>query len=209
MKYISAPTIGRAWAKAYRLVMEEGHEMNDGTAPITEVMNLYISVDDAQSSDKILDAMADPGMIDWMVNKNFGGMEPVLDWGYSYGARLHNFNGIDQVAEVVNKLRLRPGSKASTISLMDPSEDFSGHMPCVIALDVKIRDGKLTITGLFRSQDIGKKFYADAMALAAIQKEIALAVGVDCGSIELLIASAHVVDTEYGKQEKFSRFLKQ
>lgn len=207
MKLISAPTIGHAWAEAYKLIMEEGHVMADGSMPITEVMNLYVSVDDVQSSDKILDTLADPAMIDWMVNKNFGGPQPILDWGYSYGMRLRNFAGTNQIAESIKKLQKRPGSKASTIVLMDPAQDFSGHMPCIVALDPKIRDGKLTLTGFFRSQDIGKKFYADILALAAIQKEIAEAAGVACGSVELLITSAHVVETDYGKQAEFDAAL--
>jgi thymidylate synthase len=209
MKSISAPTIGYAWAEAYKLIMKEGHIMTDGTVPITEVMNVYLSVADAQSSDKILEAMADPEMIDWMVNKNFGGTEPVLDWGYSYGMRFRNFGGVDQIAEAIKKLQKRPGSKTATITLMDPSKDFTGHMPCIITLDPKIRDGKLMLTGFFRSQDIGKKFYADMMALAVIQKEIAQRVGVECGSIELLITSAHVVESEYEKQQEFDAVLGQ
>lgn len=209
MKYISAPTIGYAWAEAYKLVMKDGHAMTDGTKPITEVMNLYISVEDPQASDKVLAALTDPEMIDWMVNKNFGGTEPVLDWGYSYGMRFRNFGGVDQVAAAIEKLKERPGSKSATITLMDPARDFTGHMPCIIALDPKIRDGKLMLTGFFRSQDIGKKFYADMMALAAIQKEIADTVGVEYGSIELLIASAHVVNTEYGKWAEFDVAMRQ
>lgn len=207
MKYITAPTIGYAWAKAYKLVMQEGHVMADGSVPITEVMNLYISVADAQSSDKILEALADPAMVDWMVDKNFGNGKPIPDWGYSYGIRLRNFEGVDQIAASIEKLRKRPGSKAVTISLINPTHDFVGHMPCIIALDPKIRDNQLTLTAFFRSQDIGKKFYADVLALAAIQREIAEVLDVACGSIDLLITSAHVVESEYDRQEEFDAVL--
>ncbi len=203
MNYISVTTIGYAWAAAHKLVMEAGHIMTDGTKPVTELMNIYISVDDAQASDKILDKLADPARVDWMVNQNFGGTTPIDEWGYSYGMRLRDFHGNDQIAEAVKKLQIRPGSRSATISLMDPSLDFTGHMPCIVALDPKIRDSKLTLTGFFRSQDIGKKFYADMLALAAIQKEIADKVGVTCGSIELLITSALVCESEYGLQESF------
>lgn len=203
MKYISAPTIGYVWMEAYKLIMREGHIMTDGTKEITEVMNLYLSVDNAQASDKILDDMVDPAMVDWMVHKNFGGTEPIDDWGYSYGMRFRDFNGVNQIEEAVKKLKVRPGSKSATITLMDPTHDFVGHMPCIITLDPKIRDNKLTLTGFFRSQDIGKKFYADMMALAVIQKEIADKVGVEYGSVDLLITSAHVVFTEYGRDKEF------
>lgn len=200
MKYISSPTIGHAWAEAYQLVMGEGRTLTDGSKPAKEVSNLYISVDNPQISDQILEKHADPAAIDWMVLKNFGGTKPIDDWGYSYGMRMRNFKGVDQVAKVIEKLKQRPESKSAAITLMDPMVDFAGHMPCIIALDPKIREDKLILTGFFRSQDIGKKFYADMMALAVIQKEIADKVGVACGSIELLITSAHVWETEFNNE---------
>src|SRR5258706_15809562 len=111
MKHISAPSIGIAWAEAYKLVSHEGHILTDGSKPAREVMNLFISIDNPQVSDKILDELADPEIIDWMVNKNFGGTGPIDDWGYSYGMRLRNFHGINQVDQAIKKLQKRQESK--------------------------------------------------------------------------------------------------
>lgn len=144
-------------------------------------------------------------MIDWMVNKNFGGSEPILDWGYCYGTRFSNFKGVNQIEKIVTKLRKNPESKSATISLIDPSTDFDGHMPCIVALDFKIRDSKLYVTGFFRSQDVGKKLYADIIALGTIQKKISELLSIKKGSVKIFISSAHIYEADF---EKINRFIK-
>lgn len=42
-------------------------------------------------------------MIEWMKN-NFFSDKNVLDWGYSYGQRLTNYEGINQIKNVKEKL---------------------------------------------------------------------------------------------------------
>ena len=82
---------------------------------------------------------------------------------------------------------------------MNPSIDYRGHMPCIVALDFKIRNDKLLITGFFRSQDIGKKIYADILALGKIQSEVASALSTTTGEIKIFISSAHIYEQDFGK----------
>jgi len=60
-------------------------------------------------------------------------------------------------------------------------------------LDFKIRDDTLIVSGFFRSQDIGKKMYADALELLnighAISKELDIVKNI---SIIHFISSAHI-----------------
>jgi thymidylate synthase len=67
---------------------------------------------------------------------------------------------------------------------MKSEDDCIGRMPCIMSLDVKIRGNEVLRTGFFRSQDIGKKFYADILAFGAIQKEIANTIGPICHAAE-------------------------
>jgi thymidylate synthase len=207
MNYVTSTTIGNAWAKAYDLVMKNGATMTDNGTHLKEIVGLCVSIENGQTFDKILKTIADPEMISWMVDKNFGSSEPVLDWGYSYGMRLRDFDGINQIDEVVKKLREQPNSRSATITLTKPTKDFAGHMPCVVAIDLKVRQGKLHLSGFFRSQDIGKKFYADMIALASIQKEVADKLDKSCGRIELLITSAHIFEVDFDKHKVIDSFI--
>jgi thymidylate synthase len=201
MHKIYSKSAGYAWVDAVRFVMKNGDYVKDGDITLKEVLDLFVEVEDGQLHDEIIDIYADSEMIDWMVNKNFGGHEPVLDWGYCYGMRFYDFNGVDQIAEIVKKLQSNPEAKSATITLMKPEDDFTGHMPCITTLDAKIRNDKLHLTGFFRSQDIGKKFYADILALGSIQKTIADQLCIESGHVKIFISSAHIYETEFDKLE--------
>lgn len=199
MNYIEAQTIGEAWKQAYITVAEKGHSVKDGSVNLQELLDVFIVVKDVDDEDPILNEFADKELIKWMVEDNFGGNEPVLNWGYSYGMRFRDFRGVDQIKKIIEKLKRNPESKSATIGLMDPTTDYEGHMPCIVALDFKLRNSELHITGYFRSQDIGKKVYADFLALRKIQTEIAYSVGASLGDVKILISSAHIYEQDFGK----------
>jgi thymidylate synthase len=168
MQTIRSKTAGQVWIAAINAVMQEGSYLRETDVHTQELTDLFVEVEDGQLYDDILEEHANPKTIKWMVDENFGGTEPVLDWGYCYGMRLRNFNGVDQVSKVIEKLKLDAETRSATINLIKPEDDFNGHMPCITTLDVKIRSGKLHVTGFFRSQDVGKKLYADILALGSI-----------------------------------------
>jgi thymidylate synthase len=68
---------------------------------------------------------------------------------------------------------------------------------------MKIRGGVLHVTAFFRSQDVGKKLYADILALGAIQKSIADQAGVRSGPVKLFITSAHIYEADFAKVQAF------
>ncbi|KKT48979.1 MAG: hypothetical protein UW41_C0014G0023 [Candidatus Collierbacteria bacterium GW2011_GWC2_44_18] len=203
MKQIITKTAGLAWQTALKCVDEEGHKVKDGVKDLKEVMNVFLTVENPDQSDLILEKFADQAMVDWM-RKNFLSLEPVANWGYSYGQRFTDYYGIDQIAGIVEKLKKNQESKSATITLMDPKGDV-GHMPCIVALDFKIRDGKLMTTAFFRSQDVGKKIYADIICLGEISKKIADAVNTKNGELNILIVSLHLYEED---RDKFTPVLK-
>lgn len=199
MYYICEDSIGAAWQSVYKLVSSKGEQVKDGDINLLESLDVFVEVTKIDKKDEILDKYADSEMITWMVKENFGGQKPVLNWGYSYGMRFRDFHGVDQIKKIKDKLSSNPESKSATISLMDVTTDYEGHMPCIIGLDFKLRHNKLHITGYFRSQDIGKKIYADFLALSDIQDEIVKHLAVGKGSIKILISSAHIYEQDFGK----------
>jgi len=202
MKQLISKTPGLAWKQALNLVATEGKHVKDGEKDLKEFMNVFLTIQNPLASDEIIEKYADQTMVEWMRN-NFLSNEPVLNWGYSYGQRFTNFDGINQIDSVIEKLKKNPESKSATITLMDPQSDGS-HMPCIVALDFKIRSNRLMTTAFFRSQDVGKKIYADIICLGEISKKIADAVGVESGDLNILIVSLHFYEED---RQKFSELL--
>lgn len=77
-------------------------------------------------------------------------------WRAGYGPRIRNWNGIDQLSEVVRILRADPLSRRAVISIYDPDRDFveSLDVPCNNWLHFLVRDGKLHLHVAARSTDI-------------------------------------------------------
>jgi len=201
-KIFFAKTPGEAWKKAVKLVMSKGKLITNEKETLKECLHVIISIKNPLKSDKILKKFVDKDLLKFM-EKNFLKCEPVKDWGYSYGSRIFNFRGVNQVDEVVKKLSKKPESKSAVIILSDPLCDFQTHTPCLSILDFKIRGGKLLTTAFFRSQDVGKKIYADIIMIGKISKIIADRLRIKLGSLILVIVSAHIYKKDWAKINRF------
>lgn len=190
MKIIRAKQFGQAWQKIVKEVVKFGSIVNDDKGRIKESLDFIVLVESIEQNDPIVKRYGNQKMISWMLN-NFDKITPIDGWGYSYGQRLYDFAGVDQIKSVISKLKSNPESKSATVSLMLPPADLR-HTPCIIAIDFKIRDKKLIVTSFFRSQDVGKKFYADAIAINSITMKIARALSIKHKEFLFFIKSAHI-----------------
>ena len=79
-----------------------------------------------------------------------------VTWRAGYGPRLRNWNGVDQLWEIVKILRADPLSRRAVISIYDPDRDFiaSRDIPCNNWLHFLMRDGLLDLHVAARSTDI-------------------------------------------------------
>lgn len=197
-KLLSVNTPGGAWKKAIKLVMAKGKLITDDKEILKECLHIIISIKNPLKNDRILKKFADENLLKFM-ERNFLKCETISDWGYSYGSRIFNFHGVNQVDEVVKKLSKKPESKSTTIIFSDPTYDFQGHSPCVSLLDFKIRKQKLITTAFLRSQDVGSKIYADIIAIGKISKIIADRLEIKLGPLVLIITSAHIYKKDWAK----------
>ena len=113
---------------------------------------------------------------------------------YTYGERLFDFNGRDQVSAIVDALRETRYSRRAVAGLWDPARDAgSADPPCLNLIQARIRDGKLYLTAYFRSHDIFRAWLMNAFGLRKLQAEIARRVG-DCmiGDLVIVSQSAHI-----------------
>lgn len=113
---------------------------------------------------------------------------------YTYGERLFDFNGYDQVAGMIDALRATRYSRRAVAGLWDPARDArSVDPPCLNLVQARVRDGKLYLTAYFRSHDIFRAWLMNAFGLRKLQSEIAQRVG-DCmiGDLVIVSQSAHI-----------------
>lgn len=188
--YIKAYSIGEAWLLSLQAVIAQGVEIKDDQEPIIEVLPLWIEIIQPTLPDKIIDAYGDTRYLQFL-SKNFTDLTPILDWGYSYAQRLYSYNGINQIDYAIDKLSSNPFSKSVTISLLNAQQDRT-HTPCLTTLDFKIRDEVLIINTMFRSQDIGKKMYGDALEILKIGNYILKKVPAKTIILIDTISSAHI-----------------
>jgi thymidylate synthase len=156
-----------------------------------------LTVEEPDPADQLIASLADTDWLDWM-HRNFTALDDVAELGgaRSYARRLRDYEGRDQVAWVIERLRTDPETRSATITTFQPLADTS-YIPCVSLLDFWRVGGGLELVVYAHSLDFGKKAYGNLVELARLQHEVAAAVGVPVGSLVIHAKSAHVYEPEF------------
>ena len=201
--HIIQPSIGKAWVEAMEMVIANGVYIKDGNVSLKELLNLTITITQPDAdflNDTILQKFATPDMITTM-RENFFTDSPFKNWGYSYAQRIENYDGINQYESIVQKLKENPETKSATIVLNKPKDDAL-HIPCINILDFKLRNNTLILNAFFRSQDIAKKLFADAVCLSEIAQKTSEALGVKNKELNIYVMSAHIYEPDKNDAER-------
>ncbi len=134
-------------------------------------------------------------MASWMhANFTEKKLVPELGNARSYAWRLRDYNGVDQVAGIIKKLKGKPETKSATITTLLPNDDTT-YIPCVSMLDFKIRDYHLVLTATCRSLDFKDKALYNLVELTRIGKEIQEACGIEGFKLHVHVISAHISES--------------
>jgi hypothetical protein len=189
---VSAESAGQCWLECMRRVIELGHAHHDEDVDIHEVLGLSVAVARPRLDDPLISALGDTRVIARTLGKFARGVE-MPDRPFTYGSRIYGLQGLDQFDWMVQRLRAKRETKSATIGLLVPG-DLSQNLPCLTTVDAKIRNGKLVLQFFFRSQNIFGRQYANLLALARLQSDIAERCDVEVGAMRGYIASAHIYD---------------
>lgn len=125
---------------------------------------------------------------------------------YTYGQRLREYDGIDQVQNIIDLIKNRPFSKKMIAVTAKVKEDWSavnkGDTPCLTQIVCSIQDGKLFMTTHFRSQDMVHGWPRNVFSLRKLQKLIAEESGTPMGAFVMITHSAHIYSDDYALVEK-------
>jgi len=133
--------------------------------------------------------------------------KPISGIAYTYGQRLRDHEGVDQIQNIIDLLKNRPFSKKMVAFTANIKEDWNqvnkGDTPCLTQVICSVEDGKLIMTTHFRSQDMVHGWPRNVFSLRKLQKLIADgAGGYDLGPFVMITHSAHIYSDDYELVEK-------
>lgn len=131
-----------------------------------------------------------------------------VTWRAGYGPRLRNWNGVDQLSEVVKILRADPSSRRAVISIYDPDRDFvaSRDIPCNNWLHFLLRDGRLDLHVAARSTDIWWGFSGiNTFEWTLLLEMMARWLGHDPGHLVFFSSSLHLYERHFDKASQVVR----
>ena len=196
VELVETRKLGEGWLEVSRRILEAGSDATYDGQLTKELSLVTLAVAEPDPEDELIAALADPEWLDWM-RRNFTEPDDVPELGgaRSYARRLRDYEGRDQVAWVIERLRADPETRSATITTFQPLADTS-YIPCVSLLDFWIADAKLELVVFAHSLDFGKKAYGNLVELARLQHEVAAAVAAPVGRLVIHAKSAHVYEPE-------------
>jgi thymidylate synthase len=197
MVLVAEQTLGRAWLEVARRILAEGRDTTYDAQATKELSLVTVAVAEPVPDDGLIASLADPEWLDWM-HRNFTQPDDVPELGgaRSYGRRLRDYDGRDQIAWVIDRLRADPHTRSATITTFQPLADTT-YVPCVSLLDFWRTDGALELVVYAHSLDFGKKAYGNLVELARLQHEVASATGSPVGNLVVHAKSAHIYEPEF------------
>lgn len=187
---VRGETIGETWLKCVAQVLQYGVPAHDEDVEIIELLGLSLNVAKPHWHDPIIEALGDPRVCARMLAKFSKGVS-MPDRSFTYGERIYAMSGIDQFEWLIHRLRSKRETKSATIGLLVPGSD-AANPPCLTTLDAKIRKDQLELQFFFRSQNIFGRQYANLLALAKLQADLATRCEVTPGGLRGYVASAHI-----------------
>jgi len=199
--------VGDVWLKILDYVLKFGHiKKSHHGDDQQEIVGLISVVSDE-----------DPDNIDWkdyfqFTKEHFEVYQKQLmtdviekDLSYTYGSRLRDFEGINQIDSLVEELkRARYSRRAVAITWNVEKDHDNVHSPCLDVIQALVQD-KLHITAYFRSNDMFGAWPENALALRKVQYEVAERVGVEVGDLIIISNSAHIYSSNWEEARKIVR----
>lgn len=114
-------------------------------------------------------------------------------WG-AYGPRLLDFDGTNQLRNVISRLRTRPESRKTVVQVFDANDLLGEHkdIPCTCTLQFFVREGKLHAFTNMRSNDAYLGLPHDFFCFTMLQEFIAAALGIGLGPYTHTANSLHL-----------------
>ena len=151
-------------------------------------------------------------MLDGILDFKIGDSENA--WEYTYHDRIVNFpmkqeSAFNQIEFVINDLKRSPDSRRAVINIRDNNIDpVISHPACLQHMQFFIRDGKLHLKILMRSNDAAEATFMNAFAFIMLQKKVADALALPVGSYTHRANSFHCYEKDFALLDQYIKGIK-
>lgn len=134
------------------------------------------------------------GILDFMV-----GAAPNV-WEYTYHQRFEK-----QLPWVIEELKRNPYSRRAVMNIRDFDIDTSNdHPACLQSIHFSIREDKLHMTVMMRSNDAVQATYMNSVGFISLQKKVAGELGVSVGSYTHIAYSFHAYESCFNRLKQYA-----
>lgn len=198
---IEGRKVADVWLKVLDRIMKFGHtKMSAYGEKQRELVDIITVINDDDPDDPYLEL---PGLYfnkddllkyypQMMTSCAFEGIE------YTYGARLRDHNGINQIQGMIDELKRENYSRRAIAFTWNVEKDHKNtKSPCLDLVQALVQDDIVYLTAYFRSNDMYRAWPQNAYGLLKIQKEITEALGLVRGKLVVISCSAHIYERDF------------
>lgn len=114
--------------------------------------------------------------------------------GNSYGPRLRNFNGFDQLAKAIELLQTDPTSRRIALSFWNPTDDDNSVVPCYSFIQFKVINNFINAYVTQRSGDAFIGVPNDALLFSYLVSLLSYITGLYVGTVYYTINDFHIYE---------------
>ena len=125
----------------------------------------------------------------------------------AYGPRLFAGGSDNQVTTVVELLRRKPSSRQAVLQIFE-AEDLlkqSKDIPCTCVLQFLVREDRLHLVVMMRSNDAFVGLPHDLFAFTMLQEVVARSLGVELGTYRHMVGSLHIYKDDLQRASDYLR----
>lgn len=142
--------------------------------------------------------------------EDLGFAEKYGDLGLVYGKQWRDFNGVDQLKEVIDAIKTNPNSRRHIVSAWNPEDvPYMALPPCHTLFQFYVTDGKLSCQLYQRSADVFLGVPFNIASYALLTHLIAHECGLEVGDFVHTFGDAHIYSNHVEQVElQLSRELR-
>ena len=169
VQLVQERTLGLGWLEVSRRILEHGLDETYDGAATKELALVTLVVGEPDPEDELIASLADPDWLAWM-KRNFTEPDDVPELGNarSYAKRLRDYDGRDQVAWVIERLRADPETRSADDHDLPAARGYELHpmrlAARLLAVRRRARAGRLCALARLRQEGVRQPRRARAPA---------------------------------------------